>query len=139
MPDRGFPGSGSHQHLISRSHIAAMSYAAKASLSIVVGIAAAVAVVALGNTPADAIGCTIVAAALLVFMRALMSLASDSGEPPLPSDTRRKRGDGRSGARGLRRRPDSYWSHQGGRVSLHDFDQGETDAHRTPRDHRDQR
>jgi membrane protein implicated in regulation of membrane protease activity len=66
-----------------------MSYAAKAALSILAGIAAAVAVLALGGPPVDIVGCTIVAAALVVFIRAVMSLASESSERPPPSGTGR--------------------------------------------------
>jgi hypothetical protein len=57
-----------------------VSNATKATVSIVIGIAALVAVVVLGSTLAEAIGGITVAVALVVFMRALMSLASGSGE-----------------------------------------------------------
>jgi hypothetical protein len=63
-----------------------MSYALKAALSSLVGIGALVAVLALGSGTADLAGFAIVAASLVVFMRAVLSLAGESGErPPPPS------------------------------------------------------
>jgi hypothetical protein len=63
-----------------------MSYSLKAALSILVGIAAVVAVLAVGNGTADVVGAVIVTGAIVVFMRAVLSLASESGEPPPPSE-----------------------------------------------------
>jgi hypothetical protein len=97
-----------------------VSYAAKATLSLLVSIAAAVAMMAVPGTAADVIGGTVAVAALVIFMRALMSLASASYE---------------AGTGPTRRPPDSSSSHQVERVSLHDFDQGEPDAHHNPRGH----
>jgi hypothetical protein len=61
-----------------------MSYARKAALSSLVGIGAVVAVLPLGSGIADATGDAIVAVALVVFMRAVLRLAAESGEhrPP---------------------------------------------------------
>ena len=64
-----------------------MSYALKAALSILVGIGAVVVVLALGSGIADVAGAAVVVASLVVFMRAVLSLAGESGERPPRSDT----------------------------------------------------
>jgi hypothetical protein len=63
-----------------------MSYAATATLALLVAVAAVVMVVAIATTLGDVIGGTIVVAALVVFMRAFMRLAGESVEQPPPSD-----------------------------------------------------
>jgi hypothetical protein len=55
-----------------------VSYPAKATVSIIVGVAAAIAIAALATTVADVIGGAILAASLVVLMRALLSMAGDS-------------------------------------------------------------
>jgi hypothetical protein len=59
-----------------------MSYTLRAGLSIGVSVVAAVVLVARANTIADIAGGLVVAVALLVFIRAILGLAGDSGEPP---------------------------------------------------------
>jgi hypothetical protein len=59
-----------------------MSYTRRAALSIGVSVVAAVVLIARANTIADIAGGLVVAVALLVFIRAILGLAGDSGEQP---------------------------------------------------------
>jgi F0F1-type ATP synthase assembly protein I len=59
-----------------------MSYAASAALSILIGIGAVVVVIAVRSGVTDVVGGTAIVLALVVFMRAVISLAGDSGDQP---------------------------------------------------------
>jgi hypothetical protein len=65
-------------------HNSVMSYTAVEALSVAVGIAAAVAIVALHSTLADVFGIVVVVAAGIAFAWAITRSESETGEPPSP-------------------------------------------------------
>jgi hypothetical protein len=79
----------SHRRFPSRSEDHAMSYLTNAGLPILVGIAAVVAVVWLGSVAGDIVGGLVVAAALVMFTRAVLRLSGDSGDESPPANTAR--------------------------------------------------
>jgi Flp pilus assembly protein TadB len=79
----------SHRHLPSRSEDHVMSYFTSAALPILVGIAAVVAVIWLGSVAGAVAGGLVVAAALVVFTRAVIRLSGDSGDDTPPAKTAR--------------------------------------------------
>jgi multisubunit Na+/H+ antiporter MnhB subunit len=79
----------SHRRLPSRSEDHVMSYLTNAALPILVGIAAVVAVIWLGSVAGDVVGGLVVAAALVMFTRAVIRLSGDSGDDTPTTKTAR--------------------------------------------------